>query len=202
MQQTSLITDILDSISDGVFTVDKQWAITSFNKAAERITGIIKTEAVGQKCWEVFRSDACERCCVLKQTMETGKSIVNRTVHIINNNGRKIPISISTALLKDNRGTVNGGVETFRDLSEVEELRKELLGKHTFNEIVTADHRMRKIFDVLPVISRSDGTVLILGESGTGKELVAKAIHQLSRRKNKPFISLNCGALPDTLLES
>ncbi len=201
-QSPSFITDILDSISDGVFTVDKKWDITSFNKAAERITGVGKNEALGRKCWEVFRSDACEHCCVLKQTMETGKSIVNRTVHIINSKGCKIPISVSTALLKDKRGNVKGGVETFRDLSEVEQLRKELLGRHTFHEIITADHRMKKIFDVLPAISRSEGPVLILGESGTGKELLAKAIHNLSERAGKPFIAVNCGALPDTLLES
>jgi PAS domain S-box-containing protein len=202
MRQNILITEILDSISDGVFTVDKEWRITSFNSAAEKNTGIRRREAIGQKCWEVFRADVCEHECVLRKTMETGKSIINRTVHIVNNSGRKVPISVSTALLKDKEGNITGGVETFRDLSEVEELRRELLDKHTFHDIVTADHRMLRIFDTLPAIARSDGTVLILGDSGTGKELLARAIHDLSGRSKKPFVAVNCGALPETLLES
>jgi PAS domain S-box-containing protein len=202
MLQNTPITEILDSISDGVFTVDKEWKVTSFNAAAEKITGIRRKEAIGQKCWEVFRADVCEHECVLRKTMETGKSIINRTVHIVNYSSRKVPISVSTALLKDKEGNITGGVETFRDLSEVEELRRELLDKHTFHDIVTADHRMLRIFDTLPAIARSDGTVLVLGDSGTGKELLARAIHDLSGRSKKPFIAVNCGALPETLLES
>jgi PAS domain S-box-containing protein len=193
---------ILDSIADGVFTVDKEWRVTSFNRAAEKITGIRRTDALGRNCWEVFRADVCENACVLKKTMKTGRSIVNRTVHVVNKAGRKIPISVSTALLKSAQGTVSGGVETFRDLTEVEELRRELIEKHTFHDIVTADHRMIALFDILPAIARSDGTVLLLGDSGTGKELFARAIHELSNRSKGPFVAVNCGALPETLLES
>jgi PAS domain S-box-containing protein len=193
---------ILDSIVDGVFTVDSTWHISSFNRAAERITGTTRKEALGQKCWEVFKADICEGNCALKQTMTNGKSIVNRTVHIVNNKGRKLPISVSTALLKDKKGKINGGVETFRDISEVEELRKELLGKQTYYDIVTQDHGMMKILDRLPAIAESEGTVLILGDSGTGKELLARALHNLSGRAKGPFVAVNCGALPDNLLES
>ncbi|MBN1129875.1 MAG: sigma 54-interacting transcriptional regulator [Chitinispirillaceae bacterium] len=193
---------ILDSIADGVFTVDKEWRVTSFNRAAERITGLRRAEALGRNCWEVFRADVCEHACVLKKTMKTGKSIVNRTVHIVDHNGRKVPISVSTALLRDRQGTITGGVETFRDLSEVEELRRELLGKHSFQDIVTADHRMLALFETLPAIARSDGAVLLLGDSGTGKELFARAIHNLSHRSKGPFVAVNCGALPENLLES
>jgi PAS domain S-box-containing protein len=193
---------ILDSIADGVFTVDKQWNVTSFNRAAEHITGVMRKDAIGRKCWEVFRADVCEGACVLKKTMATGKTIVNRTVHIIDSKGRNKPISVSTALLKDRLDKITGGVETFRDLSEIEELRKELLGKQTFHDFVTADHRIIKMFDTLPAIAQSDGTVLVLGDSGTGKELLARAIHALSNRSAGPFIAVNCGALPDNLLES
>jgi len=193
---------ILDSIADGVFTVDKQWNILSFNRAAEEITGVGRAEAVGRKCWEVFRADICESACALKKTMESGKSIVNSTIHIIDSRGRRKPISVSTALLRNRQGKITGGVETFRDLSEIEELRKELLGRHTFHDFVTADHRLLKMFETLPAIARSDGTALILGDSGTGKELLARALHALSGRAAGPFIAVNCGALPDTLLES
>jgi len=95
-----------------------------------------------------------------------------------------------------------GGVETFRDLSTIEELKKELSQKYTLGDIISKNHKIHEIFNILPNIADSDSTVLIQGGSGTGKELFAKAIHNLSRRKTKPFIKVNCGALPDTLLES
>jgi len=193
---------ILDSIADGVFTVDMQRIITSFNRSAERITGISKKEAIGRQCWEVFRANICQNDCALEHTLSTGKPCINTTVHIVNSNGKKIPISISTALLKTTRGKIVGGVETFRDLSPLEELRKELLGKHTFADIITKDNAMLRIFDVIPSMAKSNSTMLIIGESGTGKELFARAIHNLSDRASGPFVSVNCSALPDTLLES
>lgn len=193
---------ILDSIADGVFTVDKDWKITSFNLAAEKITGTSKKDAIGHKCWEVFHADVCERDCLLKKTMKTNRPCINKTVNIVNKSGASIPISISTAILKDAHGEIIGGVETFRDISEIEELRKEVLGKFTFSDIITHDHQMLDLFNTLPVIAKSDSPVLILGESGTGKELLARAIHNMSRRSSKPFVAVNCGALPENLLES
>ena len=194
---------ILDSIADGVFTVDLQWRVTSFNLAAERITGIPRQEAVGRLCSDVFRANICEADCALRRTMETGKpTLVNKAVYIVNARGERIPVGISTALLRDERGKVIGGVETFRDLSLVEELRKELEGRHSFADILSQNHEMHKLFDILPEVAQSESTVLIEGESGTGKELVARAIHSLSPRSKKPLIVVNCGALPDTLLES
>ena len=117
---------ILDSINDGVFTVDRDWRITSFNRAAERITGVPREEAIGRPCCEVFRASICETACALRETLATGRPIVNKTLYILNSQGQRIPISVSTALFKDARGNVIGGVETFRDLSLVEELRREL----------------------------------------------------------------------------
>ena len=193
---------ILDSIADGVFTVDSDWKITSFNRAAENITGINKKEALGRQCWEVFRASICENFCSLRHTVETGELVVNQSIFIVNSEGERIPVSISTALLKDNQGRVIGGVETFRDLSLVEALRKELSGRHSFHDIISKNKEMRRLFGMLEQISESDTTVLLEGESGTGKELFAKAIHSISHRKNGPMVTINCGALPDTLLES
>jgi len=193
---------ILDSIADGVFTVDKDWRITSFNRAAERITGVPREQAVGRPCREIFHSSICETECALGKTMRTGCPIVDLALDIQNAAGRRIPISISTAILSDEDGNVTGGVETFRDLSVVEELRKELQDKYTVEDIVGRSPAMRRLFDVLPQFAQSNSTVLLEGESGTGKELFARAIHNLSDRRNKPFVAINCGALPDTLLES
>ncbi len=193
---------ILSSIADGVFTVDSDWKITSFNRAAERITGIKMKEAIGRHCWDVFRASICESRCTLRRTMETGKPVVNQGIFIVNAEGERIPVSISTALLREEHGRVIGGVETFRDLSVVEELRKELQGRQSFMDIISKNQEMLRLFGILEQVAESDATVLLSGESGTGKELFAKAIHSLSPRKDKPMITLNCGALPDTLLES
>jgi len=193
---------ILDSIADGVFTVDLDWRITSFNRAAELITGTGKEEAIGRQCWEVFRANICEKQCALRQTIETGKQILNKSIYIVVSDGNRIPISISTAILKDESGRIIGGVETFRDLSLVEELRKELTGRHTFFDIVSKSKEMHRLFVILEQVSQSDSTVLLQGESGTGKELFARAIHSLSARSKGPLVIVNLGALPDTLVES
>jgi len=201
-QRKSHTEIILDSIADGVFTVDSQWRITSFNKAAEKITGIVAKEALGRHCWDVFRANICESNCSLRQTMETGEQIVNRPVFIVNSKGERVPLSISTAILRDERGRVIGGVETFRDLTMVEELRKELEARRSFFDIISKNPEMHRLFWMLEQVAERDTTVLLLGESGTGKELFAKAIHSLSPRKEAPFVTINCGAIPDTLLES
>jgi PAS domain S-box-containing protein len=193
---------ILDSIADGVFTVDDNWRITSFNRAAEQITGVCREEAVGQRCKDVLKADVCEKGCILRKTIQSGKSIVNRTVHIVDAGGRRLPISISTALLKDEQGRIVGAVETFRDISVEEKLRNAIAERYSFEDIISKNHRMHQLFDILPDVADSASTVLLEGESGTGKELFARAIHHLSPRKKQPFIAVNCGALPDTLLES
>ena len=193
---------ILESISDGVFTVDHEWRITSFNRAAEVITGIPREQAVGKHCWDIFRSNMCEKDCALRRTMKHGKSFMDTATYIITSEGHRVPVVVSTSLLKDTQGEVLGGVETFRDMSLVEELRKELEGRFQVGDIVSRNPGMHKIFRILPQVAESDSTVLIQGETGTGKELLARAIHELSLRRKKPFVPVNCGAFPDTLLES
>jgi len=203
MKPESRVTEtILDSIADGVFTIDADGRITSFNRAAQQITGFSRTEAIGQFCFDIFRANICQTACALKETLRSGKQIVNLPVTILTKDGVERPISISTAILRDENGKMIGGVETFRDLSAIEELRKELADRYTFHDIISKNHLIRRIFAILPDVAESDSTVLIEGPSGSGKELFAKAIHQLSKRHDGPFVAVNCGALPDTLLES
>lgn len=193
---------ILESISDGVFTVDESWNITSFNRAAEEITGVPRAEAIGRRCSEVFRASMCESDCALRHTLETGAPVVHRTAFIVDTHGKRIPISVSTALLRGEGGDVAGGAETFRDLSLIEELRKEITGRFQVGDLFSRSGAMRRVLEVLPRIAESESTILIEGETGTGKELVARAIHALSGRRDGPFVAINCGALPDSLLES
>ncbi|MDD3118877.1 MAG: sigma 54-interacting transcriptional regulator [Victivallales bacterium] len=196
------IEAILESISDGVFTVDPDWRVTSFNRAAAEILGIPREEAIGRPCAEIFRSNMCQTSCALRQTLATGLPVINRLCYIIDSDGNRHPISVSTAVLRAADGSIIGGAETFRDLSEVEELRKKLEGRVQIGDFISHSPAMRQVFDLVHAVSSSVSTVLIQGDTGTGKELLARAIHSLSPRASHPFVAVNCGALPDTLLES
>ena len=193
---------VLDSINEGVFTVDMNWRITSFNRAAERITQTSRSDALGKACCDVFHANVCEKDCALRQTFHTGKPVVNATAHIINRQGQRVPIRISTAIICNTDGEVIGGVETFQDLSQVEQLQKQLKNRYTFEDIVGRSPAMVRLFELLPQIADSSSTGVSEGPSGTGKELYARAIHNLSPRLKKRFVPVNCAALPDTLLES
>ncbi|MFZ0451158.1 MAG: sigma 54-interacting transcriptional regulator [Desulfatiglandaceae bacterium] len=193
---------ILDSIADGVFTVDLDWRITSFNRAAENITGIARSEAIGRRCSEVLRANVCETDCILRETFDTKKAVVNVPVYIMRADKRRLPVNVSTNILKDAKGSFIGGVETFRDLSVLNNLKRELFKQHSFEDIISKSPKMLKLFSILPQIAKSGSTVLIQGASGTGKELFARAIHNHSPKRKGPFIAVNCGALPETLCES
>ncbi len=193
---------ILDNITDGVYAIDLNWRVTYFNRAAEKITGIPEKEAIGRSCFEVFRSNVCESNCLLRETMDTGSPVMNRPIYIVRADKKRIPISSTTTLLRDGAKNTMGGVVTFRDLSDISQLRKALFKQHSYEDIVSKSAVMHRIFSILPQISQSRSTVLLEGASGTGKELVARAIHNNSNHKKGPFVAVNCGALPDTLVES
>ena len=197
------ISDIIfNSISDGVFTVDKNCVITSFNPAAERITGFKAREAVGKHCFDVFRTEVCHKSCALKDTLKTADPVENARVTIITRDEREVPIRVTTTLLKNSRGGFVGAVEFFRDISELEHLRESLDRKRGLEDIVSVNQQMQQLIGLLPDIADAECNVLIEGPSGSGKELVAQVIHNLSPRRYGPYIKINCAALPDQLLES
>jgi PAS domain S-box-containing protein len=193
---------VLRSISDGVFTVDLEGVITCFNRAAEEITGFAREDAIGKPCHTILRADLCKDACALRYTVEHDTPIVDLVARIKSAAGEEIPVSISTALFRDNSGKVVGGVETFRDLRQVEVLRKQVERSYSFHDIVSKSEAMRALLETLPTIAESDSTVLVTGESGTGKELVARAIHDLSGRAKGPFVAVNSAGIPDTLIEA
>ena len=200
--KTEQLNTILNCVADGVFTVDCDKRITFFNRSAEKITGFTAKEAIGQFCHDVFKATACGTNCTLDDVKRTAHQIINRPVKMLDRNGRSLLVSVSAATLRDSDGKIIGGVETFRDLTAEEELRKEIKKSYTFQDIVSRHAKMHELFAILPDIAESNVSILIEGESGTGKELFARAIHNLGQRKDKPFVAVNCGALPDTLLES
>jgi len=199
---TSPCCAILESISDGVFTVDPEKKITSFNHAAELITGCKSVEAIGQNCLDILRTSVCAGNCPIEKTLGSGEPQNNVHAEIITKTGGRKPVSISTTALRNERGEIVGAVETFRDLSDLERLRKEISRDYTYEDIVGRHPSIRNILSLLPDIAESDSPVLITGPTGSGKELFARAIHNLSSRKDGPFVPVNCAALPDTLLES
>jgi PAS domain S-box-containing protein len=200
--QERIASIIFDSVAEGVFTTDEECRITSLNRAAERITGFSRKEAIGRYCFDIFRTELCHERCALRSTLENGETARSDRITIITRDGRKVPIRVRTSILRDDDGEVLGAVEFFRDRSEVEALRRRLRRASGAAGLVSANEEMQRIFELLPDVAESECPVLIQGASGTGKELVAQALHDLSPRRRKPFVKLNCGALPGHLLES
>lgn len=193
---------ILDSIEEGVATIDLRWRITSFNRAAETITGVSRKDAIGRPCLDVFSTNLCKTDCVLRKVLEENRPVFNKPVYFLRPRAKPAPISINVSILRDAKGRKLGGVETFRPLSCVGTPKNAFEKGCIFENMVSKNQKMLKIFSDLKLIANSQCTVLIEGATGTGKEMIARAVHNNSPQKNGPFVPVNCGALPDTLIES
>ncbi len=194
---------ILNCISDGVLTIDLDGRINYVNRAMQELLGYPDNALIGKRCENFIRSNICATDdCVLRRTLARRERLSNYESYIENKEGRRVPVNINTDLLFDETGSMIGIVEVFRDISQIKELKERLADVYHFDNIVTKDRRMKEIMAILPSVAQTKSTVLIEGESGTGKELIAKAIHNNSPRKDKPFIAVNCAAIPDTLIES
>ncbi len=193
---------VLESLSDAVFTVDLQRRITYLNRSAENTLGTLRTQVLGHPCATVFRSSLCKNGCAIREALETGRPVINRRAVLLNSAGRPVPVAVSTSLLRAPDGSIVGGVETFRDLSESPAVADPLQEGTSPVHLVAASESMRDIMALLPQVATTDTTLLIQGETGTGKEVLARTVHDLSPRRAKPFVAVNCAALPDTLLES
>ncbi len=193
---------ILDNLDIAVFTVNRGGYITSFNSMAENITGYPRQELLGQHHKILTGCHQPGQTCGLAESIETGKSLANLQRQLFTKDGRKLPIRASFMALRNEAGDIIGGLETFQDLSLIQQLDRAIRNKYTFADMIGKDALMQQIFEILPVVAESEANVLIEGATGTGKDLLAKIIHNASRRKDKPFVKVNCAALPDTLLES
>ena len=201
-ENSRLSSVIFNSISDGIFTVNKSRLITSFNPSAERITGFKASDAIGKHCFDIFRTEICHKWCPLKDTLKDREPIEDAHVTIITCDGCELPIRVTTMVLRDDDGDIVGAVEFFRDISEIELVRKRCDLAKVLDDIVSVNVQMQKMIQLLPNIAESECNVLIQGPSGSGKEVFAQVIHNLSPRKYGPYIKINCAALPATLLES
>ncbi len=198
----SITNDILDSIGEGLFTVDKGFKINYFNRAAEKITGFKREEVTGKFCKHIFKSDRCFIHCPIAQVLETGKNIYDFESKIRDSHGNMIPIKMNVAILRKSDQEPVGGVISFRDISDLAILREKFLKKNQFYGIIGHSKAMQEIFQLIDEISDSDANVLVQGESGTGKEIVANAVQMTSQRHDKPFLKVNCSVFTPQLLAS
>ena len=193
---------ILDSLGEGLFTVDQEFRIRTFNRAAEKILGIKRDQVLGDFCKNVFQASRCLEECPIRKVLETGQNMFDLESELHDRSGRRIPVKLNAAVLKDESGEPIGGVVSFRDMSHLEEIQRNLLTRSNFHGIIGQHKLMQEIYNLIEEVSDSDSSVLILGESGTGKEMIANAIQKTSRRKDKPFIKVNCSVFPPDLLAS
>jgi len=193
---------IFDSIDMSIFTVNKGGHVTFFNKAAENISGYDRRQILGKNCSMIFGENNAMCASLLSKTMVNGKSVINKKGRITNIDGENIPILASYIPLKNEKDMIVGGLATIRDLTLAHQLNQVIKKQYTFHDMVGKDPVMQKIFEKTAVIAVTDATVLIEGSTGTGKDLMAKVIHSASRRADKPFVKVNCAAIPNDLLES
>ncbi|MBI4379242.1 MAG: sigma 54-interacting transcriptional regulator [Nitrospinae bacterium] len=196
-------TTILDSIADGVVVIDLNYSLLFVNRAAKEMLGKVGAEEVflNKKCDKVLGHSGCILDCLINSTIKTGVHLYNYETHV-ERGGKTLTLSINTALLKDENNKVIGGIEIFRDISLIKDLKEKLRGRYSFENIIGKNYRMHEVFELLREVAPTKATVLIGGETWTGKELIANAIHNNSPRSSKPFIKINCAALAEGLLES
>lgn len=192
---------ILEALAYGVIAVDRSGKVTYINKAASEISGVSLEEALGKPCKEVFKSSLCESDCPLKRALLTGERQHDRQAVFIRHQGRSVaPVKVSVTPLKDASGRVVGGVETIRSYHLARILSEER--RYRWEDFIGESPQVQRVFDVLKVVASKPVTILVEGPTGTGKDLLAHIIHQQSPRAAKPFIKVNCAALPENLLES
>ena len=195
------VEEVIDCIPVGVAVLDTNLRLQAITRALEAMTGFSREEAIGVGCSHIIRNNLCTQKCPAKQALESDRA-VHLEGNIINRERQKIPVMIHASVLKDEEGQPLGVIETIEDISLLRQLDKKTQLAHDFSDLVGHSPKMQKLLDILPIISQTDSSVLITGETGTGKDLIASVIHRVSPRAQGPFIKINCGALPETLLES
>ena len=193
---------ILDNLDIGIFTVDRSGHITFFNTAAEKISGYNRRDILGEPCTIIFEAGDAQEVCLLRETIVDGVSRGSRRGKMNTRDGVTIPIRANYMALRNEKGTVVGGLTTFHDLTLVHQLDQAMRDRYTYHDMIGKSPVMQKIFEMVNVVAATDATILIEGSTGAGKDLLAKVIHSASRRPDKPFVKVNCAAIPDNLLES
>lgn len=195
------LPDLLNEVPVGVAVLDLDGRIQVVNRAWQTVTGAEPDSMLGLKCYLGLRCDYCFKGCPIMaekadfETVSVDADIVDRARTII-------PIRLTIAPVFNSEGIISGFVETIQDIRQVAELSKSASNAYSLGGLIGTSPQMAKVFSMVPSIAATDSSVLITGETGTGKDVLAEAIHNASDRAGGPFIKVNCGALPETLLES
>jgi PAS domain S-box-containing protein len=193
---------ILDSLMEGIIAHDKERRILFFNRAAEKITGYDRAEVLGRDCHDAFGSPFCGGRCSFCGEPPNSWTNVNYPLNLVSKEGSSRRIEMSVTGMTDENGCFTGVLAAFRDVTDLIGLQIRLGQITSFAGIIGQDHQMLQIFEQIRELATNDYPVYLTGETGTGKELVAAAIHNESRRGGGPFVPINCGALPEGVLES
>ncbi|MFH0882401.1 MAG: sigma 54-interacting transcriptional regulator [bacterium] len=196
------LSTVLDSVACGVILLDREMKVVQINRSAQMMTGYKLEEASGRPCREILKPFLEDDECPIESCLRNGITREELSLQIRTKDGSELPVRVVSHVLRDSSGETIGGVQTFGDITTVHDLRITHDRRYYFQGIVSRHHKMQELFQILPRLAESNSTVMIRGESGTGKELVARSLHNLSLRKEKPFVAVNCAALPDTLLEA
>jgi two-component system response regulator AtoC len=191
----------LDEIPLGLAVLNENRQVVLVNRTLEGLTGYSRQEARGIPCTYILRSNVCLESCPALAMQDVADAVCTEA-NIINRDRQKIPVRITFSVIRNDAGSTVGYLEAVEDIRLLRSLNGKDDHAYAFGRIIGRSPQMEQIFRILPVIAQSDSSVLITGETGTGKDFLAEAIHHGSQRGKNPFIKVNCGALPETLLES
>src|SRR6056297_203058 len=211
-RDASILTFLVDTMLAGLFTVDSDGKFVAWNHGAERITGYSAADLIGQPC-TLLEGPNCKGFGSLAQmlcgTSPLMAGVCSQECKVLSKDGREIHIHGNVQVVKDQSGHIAGAVGCFMDVTslvhaneKIEVLEKQTATGYSFEQLIGNSETIRETFRQLRLAADSDVTVLLTGESGTGKELAARAIHSQSNRNGKPFLAINCSAIPESLLES
>jgi len=192
---------IMDELALGIVIMDLSRRILFLNSRFEALTGFMRDDVLGVPCRHVLRANLCGSNCPLIKA-EHDKAPVVVEGDIINRDHQKIPVRLSATALRDEKGQLVGFMETVEDMRPAQGKGNPAQKTDSLGGIIGRSAKMKELFRVIPVVAQTDSSLLITGETGTGKDVLAEEIHKASDRADGPFVKINCGALPETLLES
>jgi two-component system response regulator AtoC len=195
------LPSLIDEIPLGIVVLDTQRRIMLINRTFEALSGFSMEDARGIPCFHIMRSRLCVQKCPLKK-MDSNSESISVESDMVNRERQLIPVLINLSPINDTEGNLTGFLETVEDLRPLKEVDDKTPQAYAYRHLIGKSPEMTRIFQTLPLLAQSDSAILITGETGTGKDMLAEAIHHASDRAKGSFIKVNCGALPETLLES
>lgn len=201
-EHRSRLESIFRSVNDAIITVDPELRVIEANQPTENICHASIQKIIGMPIFQGL--NGCSHSCieVLKQTLQTKKAIREYRTECRHRARPSQMVSVNSSPLLNSEGTYMGAVMVIRDITLLRTLERELRERNQFQNIIGKSKKMQDIYSLLEDLADLDTTVLITGESGTGKELIARALHYGGQRTFKPFVTVNCSALTENLLES